>query len=351
MRPIIAGNSTKKRFLLERMPILKRKFWPTIWCTGYRLQTIVRAFLKTVPPIKFEREIIQLEDKGEVALDWLEFEDKEKNKPIVLILPGLIGSSDESYCRHFVQQAYNKKVTSVVFNYRGNGGLTLRTAKTYCATHTDDLDQVIKHIRRRNPDHDGILAAGISLGGLILTNYLAKVGKDSGLKAAFTVSAAWNVFESCKELEQPINWFVFNRLLAESLVSKVKAYAQLFENEFEGKLDLKKVWNARTIREFDDSFTCRQFGYSSYVEYYEDACIYNKLHRIKIPLLCLNAADDPFSPAHCIPIEEAKNCENVAIVVTAKGGHIGFMEGLWPTGANYMDSVFAEYINAIFPAS
>lgn len=206
-------------------------------------------------------------------------------------------------------------------------------------------------MQHRYPQNGGILAAGISLGGLILTNYLAKEGKNSGLKAGFTVSAAWNIFESSKELEQPINWFVFNRLLAESLVSKVRAYAQLFENEFEGRLDLKKVWNARTIKEFDDSFTCRQFGYPSYVEYYKDACIYNKIHKIEIPLLCLNAADDPFSPGHTIPIDEAKNSENVAIIVTAKGGHIGFMESLWPTGANYMDMIFGEYVAATFPAS
>lgn len=73
------------------MPILKRKFWPTIWCTGCRLQTIVRAFLKKGPAIKFNREIIQLEDKGEVALDWLKAKEEDETKPIVVILPGLIG--------------------------------------------------------------------------------------------------------------------------------------------------------------------------------------------------------------------------------------------------------------------
>lgn len=225
------------------------------------------------------------------------------------------------------------------------GGSTLRTARTYCATYTDDLAQVIQHVQNRYPKNDGILAAGVSLGGLILTNYLAKVGKNSGIKAGFTVSAAWNVFESCKALEQPINWFVFNRLLAEALISKVKEYSQLFETEFKDSLDFKKVWSAKTIREFDDSFTCHQFGYSSYKEYYEDACTHKKLHHIKTPLLCLNAADDPFSPAHAIPLEEAEKSENVAIIVTAKGGHIGFMEGIWPSGANYMDLVLAEYID------
>lgn len=55
---------------------------------------------------------------------------------------------------------------------------------------------------------------------------------------------------------------------------------------------------SRTIREFDDRFTSKQFGYPTYREYYADACIHRKVSDIRVPLLCLNAADDPFSPAH-----------------------------------------------------
>lgn len=55
---------------------------------------------------------------------------------------------------------------------------------------------------------------------------------------------------------------------------------------------------SRTIREFDDRFTARQFGYPSYKEYYEDTVIRNKVDDIRIPYLALNAADDMFSPQH-----------------------------------------------------
>ena len=58
------------------------------------------------------------------------------------------------------------------------------------------------------------------------------------------------------------------------------------------------IFQSKTIRQFDDSFTSLQFGYSGYKDYYDDACIHNKIQHINIPLLCLNAADDPFSPEH-----------------------------------------------------
>ena len=62
---------------------------------------------------------------------------------------------------------------------------------------------------------------------------------------------------------------------------------------------------SRTIRDFDERFTARLFGYDSYESYYHDACVDRKVHDVQIPLLCLNAADDPFSPL------EGKCCLNI----------------------------------------
>lgn len=41
------------------------------------------------------------------------------------------------------------------------------------------------------------------------------------------------------------------------------------------------------------------FGYDSHASYYADASIDYKLFDVQVPLLCLNAADDPFSPGDC----------------------------------------------------
>lgn len=61
-----------------------------------------------------------------------------------------------------------------------------------------------------------------------------------------------------------------------------------------GVWDLEQVFSSRTIREFDSRFTSTMFGYPDCKAYYKDACLAGKLDTIKVPLLALNALDDPF---------------------------------------------------------
>lgn len=51
--------------------------------------------------------------------------------------------------------------------------------------------------------------------------------------------------------------------------------------------------------------------------------------------------------SEAIPVETAKQNPNVALVLTSYGGHIGFLEGIWPRQSTYMDRVFKQFVQAM----
>lgn len=138
---------------------------------------------------------------------------------------------------------------------------------------------------------------------------------------------------------------MLNSHLCGALCDTVKQYDILY-GEHEWEMD--NVLKSKTIKEFDSRFTSIAFGFGSVDNYYKHATLHNKLHKIKVPTLCLSAADDPFQPLDAIPIEAAENSSHVAIVVTARGGHIGFLEGFWPGKQEnmYMARIFVQYFTA-----
>ncbi|XP_041360442.1 phospholipase ABHD3-like [Gigantopelta aegis] len=347
-KPLIACSDQKfKDFLYKHCPILREKFWPTVWCFDPRLQTILRYVIQAPPKMDaYRSELIKTWDDGEIKLDWQDSVNSpipSEVRPTVLILPGLTGSSNDAYIKHMAHDAETLGYRSVVFNNRGNGGSKLLTPRTYCAANTEDLAFVVDHIKSNYPEAP-VMGVGISLGGMILFNYISSMGPNCKLVAAMCISVSWNVFESTLSLEKPINYFLFNKMLARLLTSAVHRNIHLYEDHY----DMNHVLKSATIREFDHRFTHKLFGYDSLEHYYTEASLHKKIHTLKIPVLCLSAADDPFAPYHSIPLKDVDENGNIAIIVTSHGGHIGFMEGLFPRHKNYMYRLFQQFTAAVF---
>ncbi|XP_058804047.1 phospholipase ABHD3 [Phymastichus coffea] len=346
---VVCSKGPFRDFLEDHVTILKNKFWPTLWCFESRAQTVFASLLRSRlwPHIQYRREVLTLSDGGEVALDWAE-NNCSSTSPIVIILPGLTGASQAEYIKCLVYAAKNCGIKCVIFNNRGLGGMKLKTPRLYCAANCEDLAEVIEHVRRLHPNVP-IGATGISMGGLILGNYLAQHGKAAvpKLKAGFAISVPWNVFEATKSIEKPYLNLMLNRHLCNNLRRNLLCH--FGEERDDLNLDLNTALKSTTVREFDDYFTSRHFGFKSVDDYYSKATLHDKLHQIEVPLLCLSAADDPFQPFEAIPLKEVSETEHVAMIVTSRGGHIGFLEGIWPVKEDqYIGKIFAQYFSAVF---
>ncbi|XP_017470683.1 PREDICTED: phospholipase ABHD3-like [Rhagoletis zephyria] len=343
-RPILAcTDGAFKEFLQQNIPTLEMKFWPTFWCVESRAQTIFASLLRSqiIPNINYRREIFPLKDGGEVALDWLD-RGCHANAPCIIILPGLTGESQAEYIKCLVMAANDAGMRVVVFNNRGLGGIELKTPRLYCASNCEDLSEIVHHVRKIIPAHCKLGATGISMGGLILGNYLVRKSEEahSCLTAAKIISAPWDVHKGTISIEKPILNSLLGRHLTYSLCRTLDN-CKIYKDQ---DIDLDRIMSSKTIKEFDAHFTSKQFGYAHVDDYYSDATLHNKLHYISVPLLCLSAADDPFQPLDAIPIKAAEESTHVAIVVTARGGHIGFLEGWWPSlKEQYMGRLFAEF--------
>lgn len=48
------------------------------------------------------------------------------------------------------------------------------------------------------------------------------------------------------------------------------------------------------------------------------------------------------------PLTIVQNLPNVALLLTAHGGHIAFLQGLFPRGESYMERLFGQFVQAVF---
>lgn len=347
-RPLFAcRNSAWRLFLEENLTVLQEKYWPTPWCIDTHLQTffasVSRAFIR---PIDYKREVLRLKDGGEVALDWLEASERRAN-PVAVVLPGLTGASDSVYVIGMVMSLHKMGISCAVLNSRGTGGMELKTTRTYCAANSDDLEEALDHVAATRPGAP-VMAVGISLGGLIIGHYLTtrKEAAAKKLVAAAVQSVPWNLVQGIRYIERPGLSLLFNQYLAYCLKGLVRLHRYQLEGDH--LLDIKEVLESITVRQFDTRFTAKQFGFDDAEHYYQASTLYHKLDYIKVPFLCLNSGDDIFQPLEDNPFGAASKSSHVALVVTVRGGHIGFMEGLWPAKSYYSERLLTQLVVSIF---
>ena len=78
--------------------------------------------------MKYHRQIFELADGGELAIDWLIHHTPESKtlRNIVICVPGLSGDSREAYCLCVAKQCIERNLDFVVINYRGTSGVPLK---------------------------------------------------------------------------------------------------------------------------------------------------------------------------------------------------------------------------------
>jgi predicted alpha/beta-fold hydrolase len=307
-------------YIFNNSPELnKRKFKATWYLPTAFMQIIYGAVGDENPYIPYDRELVDLKDQGKIALDWLvplPSVDKEETR-ILLILHGLSGGSEANYVRHAVQNSQRNGFRTAVMNNRGINS-QLYTPKYYNFASTEDLAEIVQHIKQKYPKAD-LYCMGLSMGGNIAMNYAGEKGEKCEFKALTCLANPFDL-EKCAHLIATVpNWIYHWSILNNFKKNYFKTKDMLLLGR---NFDPEVVEKSRTIEEYDRNFTAKIHGYNNVHEYYRQVGCKKCIQHVKIPVLCMHSWDDPIVDNSVIPMKELQENPNIIFVQTPRGGHI-----------------------------
>jgi uncharacterized protein len=282
-------------------------------------QTLLAYALRRPRRLPLERERVTTEDGDFLDLDWLR---AGPDRPHLLVLHGLEGSSASGYVRQTLHEARALGWGAVAMNFRSCSGEPNRVLRSYCSGETADPLFVARHVaqRVRGP----MLAVGFSLGGNALLKLLAETAEQAPFVAAAAVSTPFDLLACAQALDAPGGHCgIYRRHFLNSL--KRKALGKLAAHPGHG-LDAQRIHDARKLQDFDDAFTGPSNGYLGALDYYQRCSSGPRLHEVRRPTLLLNAEDDPMIPGASLPAPPAES-RFVSVLRTKRGGHVGFFGG------------------------
>ncbi len=284
-------------------------FRPAPWLPGRHFQTAVNRYLRW-ERLSLRRETWETPDGALLALDWV---DGAVGSPLFLALPGLEGSSRSMYMHGLLQRA----------RARGWRGVALNFRPAYHGGATSDLAWVVNRLAERESGLR-IVIVGVSLGGNVLLKWLGDEGDGAPkvVRGAATISAPHDLEATSAHLMRGMGllytaWFL----------GRLKARALAYDRHHPGIMDVAAVRRARSFREIDEAVVAPIHGFRDAAEYYARSSSIEVIHRIRIPTLVINAADDPFVPAHVLPRVRENASDAVTCLFTRKGAHVSFVEG------------------------
>lgn len=341
---LICSTGRMRRFLTANMGGFLKSFYRTpIWCIGANLQSVVSMYIQSrLPPLEYRRQYLDLSDGGRLALDWV---NEELPGPVLLVAPGLAGDSQAYYLRSLIPLVRAMHCPCAVMNGRGRGGVPLTTHRITLMASADDLHEVVEAIRRRFPE-ECLLAVGYSLGGLLISLYLAKYGQAARIDAALAISTPFHLPTTKRNLLRWNTNYAAHIYLARNLVENLRDNESVLRDS--NQVNVDAVLASCTLVEFDRTYTAPVFGFSSPEELYATCSLRGKLSRIQRPLVFLMAADDVFNSSSSFPEGEIFSSPWLAAVVTPRGGHLGFVDGwILPRPPFYSERFAAAFIHEV----
>ena len=287
-------------------------------------------------------------------------------RPVVVILHGINNDASFGYIRSLMRACTDRGWVAAGFNFRGCGGVPLRTPRGYTGAYTGDLRATIHAVASRMVDDAvPLFVVGNSLGANLITKYLGEEGRAGTLPP----NVAGGI-----SLGNPLQIHSHNMHFpwAELLGMGVKKMILMHWRAFRGATSLdhraaiRKALLSRTIGQLDCALAPHMIrnnpeypfevrvGYEDGEAYWDDASSHKYVQFVSVPLLKVTAQDDFL--VYNSSMRKMSHClenPNVLVVRTKCGGHLGWQEAPPDTGnafgfgTSWADMATTEFIDAV----
>lgn len=302
------------------MPIISNiSYRAPFWQWNGHVQSIYPSMFRKIHFQYDHRERLELADGDFVALDW--HQQNTINKKLVIITHGLEGDSGRHYVTGMAKKFASQGWDALGWNCRSCSGEPNRLLRFYHHGDANDLRAVIQHAIHKY-DYENIVLVGFSMGGSLS---LRSVGEfpdqvPAAVKKVIGISVPCDLYASVQALSQSGNSIYVNRFL-KKLGKKIKEKSIRYPDQ----ISYEGYEQIRDFIEFDNRYTAPLHGYKDAIDFYTRASVKPLLTRIKIPVLLIQALNDPFLSRDCMGYEAADSNPSILLETTAAGGHCGFM--------------------------
>lgn len=337
---LVYQANARSAALVAQLPRLSRRFWPTPWLFNGHLQIAGLCLREALAaPLHYDRvDSLRMADGGTTELHWLGL-DLPADTPTLVVLHTIMGTAQSM--RAFVRDLQRMTGWRIVLcQRRGHGALRLTSPKFNTMGDVDDLRHQLRVIAEALP-RSPLYAAGVSAGTGLMIRYLGEQGDDTPIRAAFAFCPGYDISVAFGRSKAPYTRIMAKRLVEQFIAPNRDALQHL--------ASLGALETAQSLEAFQRHlYECA--GYASQQDYLAACNPVGVMQRVSVPLLVLNAEDDPVCVAENVEehLDAMRQLPNAVLAVTSRGSHCAYLAGL---GASpWAHQLAAEFLLAAHAA-